>query len=83
MSMGENIYILSYHFGQHHSLNHIDTMVILPRCEGSCMVYRFEWHQEQKYSQIPILYMYQNFEILVMDIRWFKLLTAYNTGLVT
>ena len=28
-------------------LNHIDTRAILPRCEGSCMVYRPEWYQNK------------------------------------
>ena len=32
-------------------LNHIDTRVILPRYEGSFMVYRPKWNRKQKYPQ--------------------------------
>jgi hypothetical protein len=30
-------------------LNHITSMVILPTCEGSCMVYGPAWHRKQKH----------------------------------
>ena len=40
-------------------LNHINTRVILPRYEDSCMVYRPEWYQKQKYCQILMSYWYQ------------------------
>ena len=35
-------------------LNHIDTRVILPRYESSCMVYKSKWYWKQNCRQIPI-----------------------------
>ena len=37
-------------------LEHIDTWVILPRYEGSWMVYRPKWYRKQKYCDIPYWY---------------------------
>ena len=45
-------------------LNHIDTRAILPRYEGSCLVFRPKWGRKQKYSQIPILTGIKKGEIL-------------------
>jgi len=41
-------------------VNHTNTRMILPMCEGSCMGYTPKWYQKQKYHQTPIPYMYQN-----------------------
>ena len=40
-------------------LIHIHTRAILPRYEGSCMVYRPKWYRKQKCRHIPIPYWYQ------------------------
>jgi hypothetical protein len=32
-------------------LNHIDTWMVLPRCEGVCMVHRPKVYRKQKYRQ--------------------------------
>lgn len=40
-------------------LNHINTGMVLPRYEGSCMVYRPECYQEQNYRQVQIPYLYR------------------------
>ena len=41
------------------SLNHVDTRTILPRYEGSCMVYIPEWYRKQKCHQLSIPYQYK------------------------
>ena len=40
-------------------LDHIDTEAILLKYESSCIVYRPEWYQKQKYHQILIPYWNQ------------------------
>ena len=44
-------------------LKHIETRAIIPRYEGSYMVYRHEWSQQHKYSEIPIPYLYRNYSV--------------------
>ena len=54
-------------------LNHIDTTVILPRYECSCIVYRPEWHWKQKQRQKPIPIPVKKYEILIIDNpKWYK-----------
>ena len=44
----------SCYFDQH-VFNEIDTKTILPKYEGSCMVYRPDWYHRQQCYQIPYL----------------------------
>ena len=57
-------------------LNHIDTRLIIPRCEGLCTVYRYKCVSETKIlSNIHIL-VSKNHNILVID-SWYRLLYIY------
>ena len=38
-------------------MGHIDTKVIVPLYEGSCMVYNHEGYQKQKHCPIPVPYL--------------------------
>ena len=59
MSRWEALCILEFVIWVNTILNHIDTRVILPKYESSCMVHGPEWYQKQKSCQIPISYGYQ------------------------
>ena len=52
ISRWESLCVPKMLFGFHAILNRIDTRVITPKYEGSCMVYKFEWDRKQKYISL-------------------------------
>ena len=61
-------------------LKHIDTRMIIPRYESSCMVYRPKQYQKQNYCQISLLI--ERYEILIIDLQMVSKRDDTNSTLV-
>ena len=50
-------------------LTHIDTRMLLPKYEGSCMAYRPKWYQNKNAITYPYPTGIKNYEILIIETR--------------